>query len=98
MDEKQLPGLLGTLPEMIPGSPIETEWNIYRRELPRLLAEGQEGRWVLIKGEQIVGLFESRDEAVQAGYKSFGIVHLLVQEVLRWQRPIRAGDWWRCQP
>ena len=98
MDRTQAAEKGASLPDMLPGSPIETEWNVYRRELPRLLAEGQEGRWVLIKGEQIVGLFASRDEAVQAGYRCFGVVHLLAQQIVRQVQPIRAGDWWRCQP
>lgn len=40
---------------MIPGSPIETEWNFYRRQRERLIAEGHEGRHVLIKGEEVLG-------------------------------------------
>src|SRR5437868_3856214 len=39
------------LPEAKPDSPLYHEWNYYRREVGRLLAEGQEGRFVLIKGE-----------------------------------------------
>ncbi len=44
-------------------SPIATEWNCYLQQVGRLLAEGQEGKWVLIKGEQIVGIWDSFDEA-----------------------------------
>ena len=32
---------------------LKREINTYRRELPRLLAEGEEGRVVLIKGDQV---------------------------------------------
>src|SRR4051794_34410501 len=85
------------LPAMAPGSPIEVEWNFYCREVLRLLAEGHEGRWVLIKGEEIIGIFVDRTAAVEAGYARFGVVPLLVQQVVRQHRIIRAGDWWGCQ-
>src|SRR5712671_3923260 len=37
------------LPEDASEGRIAGEWNFYRREIGRLLAEGHEGRWVLIK-------------------------------------------------
>src|SRR5436190_17712346 len=40
-----------------PDSPLAAEWEVYRREVGRLIEEGQEGKWVLIKGEEIIGLF-----------------------------------------
>ncbi len=98
MSESATPGVLGPLPDMIPGSQIETEWNFFRREWPRLLAEGHEGRWVLIKGEEIIGFFDTSDEAITAGYERFGVVPLLAQQILRYYRPIRAGNYWRCLP
>src|SRR5262245_60921326 len=39
------------LPEDTSGGRGAREWNLYRREAGRLLAEGHEGRWVLIQGE-----------------------------------------------
>src|SRR5438093_812767 len=49
------------LADPIRGSPIAAEWDYYRREVGRLLAEGHEGKWVLIKGEQIVGIWSSEE-------------------------------------
>ena len=37
------------LPAAQPDSQLYHEWNFYRREAGRLLAEGHEGHWVLIK-------------------------------------------------
>ena len=54
-----------------PGSFLSLEWNTYRREVSRLLAEGQGGRFVLIKEETIVGIFESHAAAMEEGYKRF---------------------------
>jgi hypothetical protein len=55
---------LGPLPA---GSPISQEWEFYRREVGRLIAVGHEGKWVLIKGEQILGLFDTRETAMGEG-------------------------------
>lgn len=52
------------------GEPLAEEWNTYCREVGRLLAEGQEGRHVFIKGEKIIGIFATPDEAMEAGLKN----------------------------
>jgi hypothetical protein len=44
----------------------------YRRELPRLLEEGQEGRFILLLGSQILSLWDTCGDALQAGYERFG--------------------------
>ena len=59
------------LPPRGPNDPLEVEWNTYRREVARLLAEGQEGRHVLIKGEEIVGFYDTRDDALAVAYRRF---------------------------
>src|SRR5438270_39537 len=59
------------LPPPGPNDPLELEWNTYRREVARLLAEGQEGRHVLIKGEEIVGIYDTRDHALEVAYQRF---------------------------
>jgi hypothetical protein len=44
----------------------------YRRELPRLLQEGQAGRYALIKNDQVVSVWDTVGDAVQAGAECFG--------------------------
>ena len=62
--------------------PIRTEIRTYIRELPRLLAEGQEGRHVLIKGDEVVSIWDTADDCYQAGCERFGIgVPFLSQEI-----------------
>ena len=51
------------LPEATPDLRLATEWNFYRREVGRLLAEGHECRWVVIKGEEIVGIWDTEEDA-----------------------------------
>ena len=55
----------------------------FRRELPRLLAEGHEGRFALVKGDQVVSLWDTFDDAHQAGRDKFGFTPFLAQPVDR---------------
>jgi hypothetical protein len=59
------------LPADNSNEPLAQEWNVYRREIGRLLAEGHQGRFVLIKGEEIVDLFDDWSAARQAGLKRY---------------------------
>ena len=45
----------------------------YRRELPRLLREGQAGRYALIKNDQVVSTRETIGDALQAAAERFGL-------------------------
>jgi hypothetical protein len=98
MSEPSVPAVPESLPAMLPGSDIETEWNFFRREWQRLLAEGHEGRWVLLKGEEIIGIFDTLEEAKRVGVERFGLGPKLIQQVLRKYRVYRAGNYWRCPP
>jgi hypothetical protein len=61
-----------TAPAMPEGlRPIMQEIITYRRELPRLLAEGHEGRVVLIKGDQVLSIWDTLDDAYQAARERF---------------------------
>jgi hypothetical protein len=51
------------LPEPRGDDPIAQEWNTYRREVQRLLDEGREGQFILIKGEEIIGIWDTEEEA-----------------------------------
>jgi hypothetical protein len=69
------------LPPAEPGSMIAREWDTYRREAGRLLAEGHEGRFALIKRDQIVDLFDTHEEAQAAGSARFLLEPYLIQQV-----------------
>jgi hypothetical protein len=78
----QLPTVHFTdLPEASPGEPLALEWNTYRREVGRLLTEGQEGKFVLIKDGTIIGLFDAWDAARAAGLHRYLLEPFLVHEV-----------------
>ncbi len=59
------------LPEVKPGDVFYLEWNLYRCEVGRWLAEGHEGQWVLIKGEAVTGFYETRAAARAEGRKRY---------------------------
>ncbi len=63
-------------------SVLSREVECYRRLLPSLLTTA-EGRFVLIRGDELVGLFEKEAEALRAGYESCGPVPFLVCRVDR---------------
>jgi hypothetical protein len=77
------------LAEAPPDSPIATEWNYYRRQVGRLLAEGHEGRWALIQGEQIVGIWDTLEEAneVQATLTQ----GVMVKQIMTRETLLRIG-------
>ncbi len=64
---------------------------VYRRELPALLATSENlGRYVLIGGDPavVVGVFATNDEAVTAGYEKFGLsASFLARRIAEEQQP-----------
>jgi hypothetical protein len=52
---------------------IAEEITTYRNHLPHLVRE-QAGRFVLIKGADILGIFPDRSAALREGYRRFGAV------------------------
>jgi hypothetical protein len=59
---------------------LERELATYRNKLPELKGEN-EGRFVLIKGDQVIDIFTSYDDALKAGYTAFGLAPFLVKKI-----------------
>ncbi|MEA2560619.1 MAG: hypothetical protein QOH06_2123 [Acidobacteriota bacterium] len=59
---------------------LEKELTTYNSKLHELKAE-HEGKFVLIKGEEIVDTFSSYDDAIKAGYTKFQLEPFLVKQV-----------------
>jgi hypothetical protein len=83
------------LPDARADSTLRYEWHFYRREVGRLLAEGHAGQHVLIKGEQVVGLWDTHDDAMQAGYQRFAGQPFLVHRVQECERVLRCVSVWQ---
>ena len=48
------------------------ELRAFLQALPGLLADGHEGKHVLIKGDQVLTVWDTFGDALQAGYERFG--------------------------
>jgi hypothetical protein len=60
---------------------LEQEIETYRRELPRLLSEGEAGRVALIKGAEVLSVWDTVGDALQAARERFGLDGFAVKEI-----------------
>jgi hypothetical protein len=77
-----------------PGEPGGQEWNTYLREVGRLLAEGHEGKWALIKGDDVIGLFDSREEARAEGLRRFLLQAQFIHQIRAYEPVVRLRARW----
>ena len=63
-----------------PETPLGLEWATYQASKRELLR--YEGQWVVIHGEQILGIRPSYEEALQLGYERAGYVDFLAHQIL----------------
>ena len=61
---------------------LDTELAYFARILRQLL-DRDEGRFALIKGEELLGVFDTDQEAYQRGVELFGKEPFLVRQILR---------------
>lgn len=59
---------------------LEQELKTYEENKERLLSEAK-GKFVLIKGDKIIGIYVSQEDALAEGYKRFGNEEFLVKEI-----------------
>jgi len=64
---------------------LEIEIEYYNELLPELLKEHGEGKFVIIKWRELLGVFDTNDEAYGAGLNAYGVVSFLL-------RPIREVE------
>jgi hypothetical protein len=65
---------------------LEREIQTYEKNRERLLGEA-EGKFVLIRDDEIVGVYESKADAIAQAYRQFGNVPFLVKQILRIEVP-----------
>jgi hypothetical protein len=76
---------------------LERELETFRRELPRLLADpANVGKFALVHGEAVAGLYPSFDAALASGYDKFGLDPFLVSEVTEHEEPRYFSRNLRC--
>jgi hypothetical protein len=57
------------------------ELEAYKRELPKLLAQSKEGKYVLIYKEKVIDTYTSYEDALKEGYKLAGLELFLVKKI-----------------
>jgi hypothetical protein len=65
---------------------LDTELETYEKNRERLVSE-HKGEYVLIHGEEVVGAYESKMDAIRLGYKKFGNVPFLVKRIVEIETP-----------
>jgi hypothetical protein len=67
---------------------LERELDVFHRELPRLLQNKENrGKYVLIHGDDVEGVYPSMDDALSAGYERFGLDVFLVKLIADDEEP-----------
>jgi len=51
----------------------------YQKRLPELKAE--DGKFVVIHGDEVVGTYTSAEDAITTGYQKFGLEPFLVKQI-----------------
>lgn len=57
---------------------LEREIRTYCRELPRLIQEGETGRFALIKGDEVISIWDTQRDGIQAGRERYGLEPIAV--------------------
>ena len=65
---------------------LETELKTYDQNRDHLLGTA-EGKFVLIHNSQVVGVYDSKMDAINAGYQQFGNVPFLVKQIVKVETP-----------
>jgi hypothetical protein len=58
---------------------LETELDTYRDNLPKMLLD--EGKFALIHGHEVAGIFDTYADALNEGYKLFKLEQFLVKQI-----------------
>ena len=82
---------INELPDIPEGEPFAEEWRAFKREVFRLVNEGQAGKFAVFKGEHLLGVWDKLAAAELAGRLQFGGVPFLVQEIRLYLKPMRRG-------
>lgn len=68
---------------------LATELATFHRVLPDLLADPEKnGKYVLIHGDTVAGVFPSVKEAIETGYSMFGYVSFLAKQIVEREEPL----------
>ena len=60
---------------------LKREVATFRRELPRLLAEGEAHRFAVLQGDEVVSIWDTQQDALQAARQRFGLTPFAVVQI-----------------
>lgn len=70
---------------------LATETKYFESKLPDLV-KTDAGRFVLIKGEEVIGVFESQLDAIKVGYDRFRSEPFFVRRIVPVQQPLNFSN------
>lgn len=65
---------------------LDAELKTYEENRDQLLGTA-EGKFVLIQNSQVVGIYDSKMDAIAMGYQQFGNVPFLVKQIVKVEAP-----------
>src|SRR3989442_629648 len=68
------------------GMPLESETQTYEQHREALLGTAQ-GKFALIHGTEVAGVYDSKSDAIRDGYRRFGNVPFFVKPILAGEVP-----------
>lgn len=68
------------------GQVLDTELKTYEQHRDQLLGTA-EGKFVLIRNDQVIGVYDSKMDAIAQGYQKFGNVPFLVKQIVKVEAP-----------
>jgi hypothetical protein len=84
------------IPDIPAGEPFAEEWRAFKRQVHRLVSEGKTGKFAVLNGDQLVGVWDTLSDADLAGRREFGGAPFLVQEIQLYLKPMRWGYFRPC--
>jgi len=66
---------------------LEVELVTYEKNRDDLIGKA-EGKYVLIKGSEIAGIFDTEGDTTRMGYQKFGNVPFLVKQIVKVEVPV----------
>jgi len=78
-----------SLTKSVASTALEVERRFFEANRGRLMSEGA-GKFVLIKGHKTYGFYETKFDAIDAGYARFGNVAFFVHKVTEVEEPARV--------
>jgi len=65
---------------------LEKEFNLYRELKPSLIQDGHQGKFIVIKDNEVFDIFMTYEDALRQGLRRYGNVPFLLHQISRFER------------